>query len=67
MFKFKKILHDRNKELKTREISEHYFSPCLHVGIRAIHLAKGYGVEANYYRQRVWKVNRELWTQIFNV
>lgn len=53
MFKFKKILHDRNKELKTREISEHYFSPCLHVGIRAIHLAKGYGVEANYYRQRV--------------
>lgn len=46
MFKFKKILHDRNKELKTREISEH-LSPCLHVGIKATHLAKGYGIEAN--------------------
>lgn len=48
MFKFKKTFHDRNKELKTREISKHYSSPCLHVGIRAIYMAKGYGIKANY-------------------
>ena len=45
MFKFKETFNARNKELKTRAISKHYFSPFLHVGIRTRYMPKGLNVD----------------------